>query len=208
MLPEPYRSARDLLDLIESIGVERALLVGGSLGGRVALEVAVARSDVVAGLVLVSPSLPGHEWSEAVLAFGDAEDEALARGAIEAAVEANLSLWFDGHDRSSAAVDSGRRTAVATMQRRAFELQLAAGDTAQEELLVADLVDRLSEITAPTQVVVVEHEVSDFHAIGIRLAAELCNAQLRVLPAAAHMPYYERPDLFDPLLRDILEQFG
>ena len=94
------------------------------------------------------------------------------------------------------------------MQRRAFELQLAAGDGPDEELLVPDLVQRLGEITALTVVVVGEHDVTDFHAIGARLAGELRHAQLTVLPGTAHVPYYERPDLFDRVLRDVLSHFS
>ena len=50
----------------------------------------------------MSPSLPGHDWSAEVRTFGDGEDDALGRGAVEVAVEANLKMWFDGHDRPSA----------------------------------------------------------------------------------------------------------
>ena len=62
--PGPSRTRRDLVELIESHGLERAALVGVSLGGRVALEVAVARPELVDALVLVGSGLPGHEWSE------------------------------------------------------------------------------------------------------------------------------------------------
>ena len=41
---------RRLLELLELLGVERGVFVGGSLGGRVALEVAVARPAAVAAL--------------------------------------------------------------------------------------------------------------------------------------------------------------
>ena len=134
----PFSHARDVVDTLDSADVERTVLVAGSLGGRVALELAVARPELVAALVLVSPSLPGYEWSPAIRAFGAAEDKALERGDIESAVELNLRTWFDGPNRPWMAVDAGRRDEVAAMQRRAFELQLA-GDDATEQLLVGDL---------------------------------------------------------------------
>jgi 3-oxoadipate enol-lactonase len=41
--PGPFAQARDLIEVLEAHGMERAALVGVSLGGRVALEVALAR---------------------------------------------------------------------------------------------------------------------------------------------------------------------
>jgi pimeloyl-ACP methyl ester carboxylesterase len=208
MLPEPFSHVRDVVELVGAADVSQAVVVGGSLGGRVALELAVARPTLVGALVLVSPSLPGHDWSSAVRAFGEAEDDALDRGDIDTAVELNVRMWFDGHGRSSTAVDATRRAAVADMQRRAFELQLAAGEDAVEEPLVGDLRTRLAELNAPTLVVVGEYDVADFHAIGAQLAAELPNAEYRLFPGAAHVPNYERPEAFNVLLTDALAQFA
>ena len=65
------------------ISVESAALVGCSLGGRVALELAIARPERVSALVLVGAGLPGWSWSEEVLRFGAAEDEAMAGGDLD-----------------------------------------------------------------------------------------------------------------------------
>jgi 3-oxoadipate enol-lactonase len=62
--PGSWSDARDLIGLLEGLGIQRAALVGVSRGGRIALELAVARPDLVAALVLVGAGLPGHAWSE------------------------------------------------------------------------------------------------------------------------------------------------
>jgi pimeloyl-ACP methyl ester carboxylesterase len=197
-----------VLDLIDLVGINQAVIVGGSLGGRVALEIAVARPPVVCALVLVSPSLPGLDWSAEVKAFGDAEDEALDAGDVDVAVELNLKMWFDGPGRPSAAVDPIRRSAAGLMQRRAFEWQMAAGEGSEEELLVADVGARLAEITAPTVVMVGEHDASDFHAIANRVTASVAGAWHIPVPGAAHVPYYERPEVFDPILVEALNDLA
>ncbi len=51
-------NAADLIDLLEQQGVAKASLVGVSMGGRVALEVAVARPELVEALVLVGAGFP------------------------------------------------------------------------------------------------------------------------------------------------------
>src|SRR5438093_12360051 len=76
----PLTHAQDVVHLLDELEISAAAVVGASLGGRVALEVAVARPDLVRALVLVDAGLPGVDWSEAVRAYGAAEDEAVARG--------------------------------------------------------------------------------------------------------------------------------
>ena len=53
----------DVLAVLDALGLERPILVGASFGGRVALEVALARPDRVGGLVLAGAGLPDHDWS-------------------------------------------------------------------------------------------------------------------------------------------------
>jgi pimeloyl-ACP methyl ester carboxylesterase len=91
------------------------------------------------------------------------------------------------------------------MQRRAFELQRAADTEDMEELLVPDLPERLAEITVATVILVGEHDASDFWAIGEQIAATLSNAQFHLLAGTAHVPYYERPEVFDPVLVTALD---
>ena len=200
-----FSHARDLIELLEQHGFERTALVGGSLGGRVALEVAIARPDLVSALVLVAPGLPGHDWSEEVTSGWAEEEAALEAGDLDTAVEINLRTWVDGPRRSPEQVDPGVRAKVAEMQRRAFELQLPFEETAEEELLVTDLADRVGEITAPTLLVVGDEDVSDMHAIADRLAAEIPGARRATIAGAAHVPSMERPAEFDELVLGFLE---
>jgi len=77
-----------------------------SLGGRVALEVAVAHPQVVDALVPADAALPGFAWSEELRSFWAEEDAAVERGDLDAAVEVNLRMWVDSPRRSPAMVDS------------------------------------------------------------------------------------------------------
>ena len=92
------------------------------------LEVAVAQPDRVEKLVLLNPGLPGHDWSQEAQAGWAEEEAALERGDLDAAVEVNLRMWFDGPRRSAEEVDPALRARVGEMQRRALELQLPVGD--------------------------------------------------------------------------------
>jgi 3-oxoadipate enol-lactonase len=198
--PQPYSHGRDLIALLEQLRIEQAALVGASLGGRVALEVAVAHPQVVDALVLADAALPGFAWSDQVRASWAEEDAARERGDLDAAVDTNLRMWVDGPRRPTTTVDSAVREHVRQMQRRAFELQVPVWEDAAEELLVSDLAQRLAEVRAPTLVLVGEEDVSDFHQIAAQLTREIPSAQHAVIPNAAHLPSLERPAAFNELV--------
>ena len=201
--PGVISHARDLVELLDEVGLERTALVGGSLGARVALEVAVAQPERIEKLVLLNPGGPGHEWSDEVQAGWAEEEGALDRGDLAAAVEVNMRMWFDGPRRSPGAVDPELRAKVAEMQRRALELQMTVGDDVREELLVPDLAERLGGVKATTLVVTGDDDVGDILAIADRLVREIPDARRATMPGA-HVASLEHPDEFDRIVLDFL----
>ena len=201
--PGVFSHARDVVDLLNEVGLERTALVGGSLGGRVALEVAVAQPERIEKLVLLNPGGPGHAWSQEVQAGWAEEEAALDRGDLDAAVAINMLMWFDGPRRSRDDVDSQLRAKVARMQRRALEVQMPLGDDVREEQLVPDLSERLGEVQAPTLVVTGDDDVADIHAIADRLVREIPDARRATMPGA-HVASLEHPDEFDRIVLEFL----
>jgi pimeloyl-ACP methyl ester carboxylesterase len=115
-------------------------------------------------------------------------------------------MWVDGPGRRPDEVDPDVRGRVAEMQRRALEVQLAAGDDVEEALLVPDLAERLGEVRAPTLVVVGDEDVQDMHAIADRLEREIPGARRAGIPGTAHVPSMEKPKEFDELVLGFLEE--
>jgi 3-oxoadipate enol-lactonase len=203
--PEPYSSARDLLDVMDAVGIERAALVAVSLGGRVALEVALVDPARVSGLVVVGSGLPGHDWSPEAREFFTAEDLALERGDLDAAAELNVCFWVVGPRRSPEQVDASVRDRVHEMQKHAFELQLPTWEQAEERPVAADLADRLAEIEQPTLVLVGADDQPDIHAIADQLVRTLPNVGFESIPNAGHVPNMEQPAQFDRLVGAFLD---
>ena len=200
-----FSRGRDLVEVLNGHGLESASLVGVSMGGRVALEVAVARPELVDALVLVGSGLSGHHWSEEMNAADAEEEEALARGDVDAAAEVAVRTWVDGPRRRPEDVDPAVREQVAEMDRRACELQLPLEGQAEEEPLVADLSARLGEITARTLVLVGDEDVADIHQIADRLEREIPGARRATIAHTAHVPSMERPREFDELVLGFLD---
>jgi pimeloyl-ACP methyl ester carboxylesterase len=191
----PYNGAEDVLTLLDALGIGRAALVASSSGGRVALEIAARRPDRISAVALLCSGLPGHEPSAELRSFARREDALLEAGDIAGAVELNLGTWL-GPDADEATRESVRR-----MQRRAFEVQLAAADVEQ----VAVAYD-LPAITAPCLVVSGGHDLADFREIAARLPGLLADARHVELPWAGHLPGMERPSAVTDLLVGFLHE--
>ena len=202
----PVTHASDVLAVLDELGISSAAVVGASLGGRVALELAVARPDLVRALVLEDAGFPGVDWSEDVRAGWAAEDDAVAQGDLDAATEANLRLWVDGPNRAPADVDPVFRAAVAEMVRCALELQAPHWDELDEELLVPDIAERLGQVQAPTLALAGEEDVEDIRQLARRFAREIPRAWHATIAGAAHMPNLERPEAFDALALPFLSE--
>jgi 3-oxoadipate enol-lactonase len=180
---------------------EPVTLIGTSLGGGIALEPALETPERVAALVLVGPGLDGHEWSEEVRASWEEEEEALGRGDLDAAVEANLRVWLPDD------VDPDVRALVADMQRNAFELQ-AGHDDVHTNRLDPPASTRLADVAAPTLVVTGAADVRDIHENADRLAAEIPGAERASIAGSGHLPSLERPDEFDAVVLAFLREHG
>jgi len=185
----------------DRLPAEPVTLVGTSLGGAIALELALESPDRVAALVLVGPGLDGHEWSDEVRTSWQEEEDAFERGDLDAAVEANLRVWLPDD------VDPQVRALVAEMQRQAFELQTGHDDLRAKKL-EPPASSRLREVAVPTLVVTGEEDVRDIHEIADKLATEIPGAERATIAGSGHLPSLERPDEFDAVVLAFLRKHG
>lgn len=194
----------DVLRTLDELGIRSCHVVGASYGAGVAVEVALTQPRQVSSLLLSAPggSLLA-ELTPDLKAFFDTERAALGRGDLAAAVEANLAAWVDGPQRGPDVVDPAVRDLVRQMQRRAFELTAGWGDFPEAELEPPAL-ERLSEIEAPTLVLVGALDMDTVHDAARRLVEGIPDVRRVDWPDVAHLPSMERPDDFVVLLRDWL----
>lgn len=202
-----HDDADDVLELLDSLGVERTALVGASFGGKVALELAARRPERIGSLLLLCAGQPGRRPGPRLVAFGEREDALIESGDLEGAVELNVSTWL-GPD-----ADEATRDLVRKMQRHAFEVQLAAhaeaekggaqdGPAGHREPDVPDL----ARIEAPCLAVSGAHDVEDFRLIAAGLPGLIPSARHLELPWAGHLPGLERPAETTALITDFLAE--
>jgi 3-oxoadipate enol-lactonase len=204
---DPISLSGSVRDVMNAAGIDRAAAVGVSLGGRAALELAAESPERVSACVLVGPGIDDHEWSAEIESFGEAEQEALDRGDVEAAIDVCLEFWIAGPRRTLAAIDPGVRELAAEMQRHVFEVQKG-----QPPLRIARLdppaSQRLGAVQVPTLVVTGDEDVDDIHRIADRLVREVPGARRVTMPDAAHLPNLERPDDFNRIVLEFLAEHG
>jgi 3-oxoadipate enol-lactonase len=191
-----FSHAGDVLGALDTAGIERALIVGASFGGLVALDLAASHPERVAGLVLADAPLPGYAWSEEMRGFFAAENAAFEQGNLEAATEVNVDFWVGS-------ASDEVRAAIREQQLNAFRLQ--AEDEPDDSLLTDDLPGALATLAVPTLVVTGANDKADFRAIADHLAATMPHARRATVAATGHLPSLERPPAFDEVVLPFLE---
>ena len=192
----------DVVETLDALDAGPAVLVGCSFGGAVALRVAVIAPARVRALVLVSAPAPGLEPSQALLAAWEAEESALDRGDVEAAVAAVVDAW------TLPTAPPALRERVARMQLRAFALALEAGEPAEAADPLDDDDGALASIDVPVLVAAGELDMPDFRDGAELLAARLPDARRVEIAGAGHLAPLEQPAAFRELLLDYLEQLA
>jgi pimeloyl-ACP methyl ester carboxylesterase len=188
----------DVLQTMDALSIKRAAFVGNSFGGAVALRAAVVAPDRISALVLVSAPPPGLEPSAELEAAWEAEESALERGDMDAAVAAIVDAW------TLPDAPQELRDRVAAMQRRAFELQAEVTAATEAPDPVEEDPDALVRLDVPALVVAGEREMRDFRDGAELLARTLPRARHVVIEGAGHLAPLETPDAFRELLLGFL----
>ena len=188
----------DYVDYAAALLDGPAAAVGCSFGGRVALELAAARPDLVERLVLIGAGLGSWEWSESAQAGFAEEEEAIERGDLAAAAAQQARMWLS--DEAAPEV----RALTEAMTLRSYEQQLPVDGQVKTVWPEASVETRLAEVVAPTLVVVGSKDLDDIRAMAVRLAAEIPEARFETIEGAGHLPSLERPQELNRLLLDFL----
>ena len=188
--------ARDVLRFVDALSLEQIDLLGFSLGGYIAQELALLRPRLVRRIVLAGTAPQGapriHRWSDDVYAHACAD---------EITPEHALNVFFSGSEESRAkGIEYIQRT-----QRRQSDRD-AATDLATRDAQLAAItawgipdaskLDRLAAIIQPTFVAIGDNDTMMHTSNSQLLADRLPNAHLRIYPDANHGFLNQYPELF------------
>jgi 3-oxoadipate enol-lactonase len=198
----PFRHYEDIHALIQHLGFTSVNIAGCSLGGKVAIEMAIAHPEMISRLVLIAPGMPGYEYQDKETLAKDAILEGLiASGKREEAADMLVDIWVVGLKRDREALDS---TARALVREMILDNYASVTDKYPETPLAFDRMSRLLEIRAPTLVMIGDSDLPDMQAISQLVADRIPGAQRLLIPGAAHLPNLENPILFNQSVIDFL----
>lgn len=188
-----YSDARDLLAVLDEIGAEQVTAVGSSYGGYVVQQAASHAPERFSRLIQFCSPTDNVEPTQDIRAVWAEENRLVEAGDLDGAADLTVDKWI-GPEASAEA-----RELLRDMQRRAYELQVPAGDVDNEELPV--LPDRL---TMPVHLFTGSKDFAWFADCAQYLADRLPKADLVELPWAGHLPALERPEETNALIRAAL----
>jgi 3-oxoadipate enol-lactonase len=186
--------ASDALELLDGNGIERASLVGCSLGGMVGAWIAINAPQRVEKLVLCSTSAhvpPPSRWLERA--------EAVREGGMGAVTDATLERWFSDEFRAA----GGAR--LEALRDGLLGTDPGAYALCCEGIAELDLREGLSAIAASTLVITAADDLSIPPEHGERLAEAIPGAELLAIERGRHLLNVELPEhVNEPLVAHLL----
>ncbi|MHB0856586.1 MAG: alpha/beta fold hydrolase [Anaerolineae bacterium] len=184
-----------VIGLMDALGVERAVLVGHSAGGRIALETALRYPDRIEALVLADPAVYRGGGAPAFLRSALALPQMRRIGAwlmYGPRWQADVFLENAWHDPTR--IDQATRVSYRNLWR------LPDAERALWELVIAtspgDLSSRLGDVRLPVLVVTGDDDRIVPTAESVQVAQDVPDAGLVVVPDAGHVPQEECPEAF------------
>ena len=194
--------AADDAAALAALGIDRAILVGNSMGGMRAMQMSLDYPHLVAGNVIISSATNLHQTLDTAELIASFQND------YEAAADDLVTRCFSTKTRTERPEvcqmiknnflnDSGfpRRVALACLEDPNGVWQW-------------DISDRLQEITQPTLVLVGEEDQATPVAANRFLAERIPGAELRVIKDVGHCYEIERPLEFNQVLEEFVAQHG
>jgi pimeloyl-ACP methyl ester carboxylesterase len=194
--------ARDVVELVDEMGVHAPIVAGLSMGGYVALALLRVLGDRMGGIggLLLADTRPqadsdqGRAGRQRMIGMVD------AGGAAAVAAEMLPKLLGDDtrERRPQVAEQVGQLIRAAppeAIKAAVYRMMARPDSTAQ-----------LAQITCPTLIVVGEHDAMTPPALSQDMQARIAGAALTVIPSSGHLANLEQPDAFNEAVHRFLDR--
>jgi 3-oxoadipate enol-lactonase len=197
--PAPYTLnmlSRDVVEVMQTIGVQRPHLVGTSLGGMIGMIIAIERLVPISSLTVCS-ALP--RIAPAMAAWWSEIAAQVRREGVGVTVDGTISRWFTPeYAESNPTMIEQTRRMIESTTTDAYTGCIAAF----REL---DLFEDLVQIRVPTLFVVGENDHASTPEIMRCMYERVPNSRFQVVHKAAHLPSLEQPQAVN---RALIEFFA
>lgn len=196
----PYSIAAlsgDLLELVDTLGIDRFALVGVSVGGLIAQRFALDHPERIAGLVLCDTAArigDAASWSDRMAA--------VAAGGLAGIADAVMLRWFPEELRV------GREAEIEGWRNLLLRSPVEGYLGTCAALRDADLSGEIGAIVQPTLVLAGVQDQSTPVALVRAMADRLPAVHFATIERAGHLPCIDQPRRAAQLIRDYLLEVG
>lgn len=200
--PAPYSGIADLVALLDHLQIDRAHVVGCSMGGTLSIDLALEHPRRVERLVLVAAGVSGSNLGAVDSALFTEIEEADKAGDMSAVNRAEVRLWVDGPRRREGSAPNAVRELVLDMNGRSLHTDWSS---AESQPIDRPAITRLSEIASPTLVIVGDEDLPHCLANADLITSKIAGSRQVIIKDAAHLPSLERPEEFNRIVLDFLQ---
>src|SRR5258708_2448554 len=195
----------DAYQLLKQLGVERATLIGCSMGGEMVIDMTLEHPELVSALLAISATPSGFQMQGEPPPYMMEMVDAVQKGDLQRASELQIRIWVDGPFREPDQVNPLVRQRAAAMNRIMLKNEtFAIADLQPLNPLNPPAVGRLGEITVPTLIIAGELDAPEIVRAADVLQAGIPGAK-KVIPSnAAHVPSMEQPQVFKQTILNFL----
>jgi pimeloyl-ACP methyl ester carboxylesterase len=198
-----YSPTGDLLKLLDHLSINKAHLIGNSMGGTLALDFALKHPDRVSSLVVVAsgargyPHYPQEDIDRVVAVF---------RAAQEKGVKAAAGLWLAHPMVAVSSKKPGVRELLEKMVNENSGVFLM--DHWPNEDMKPAAFERLGEIKSRVLIIVGDRDTHAMQAAARATAKGIPGAEIVVMTGADHLPQMTHSSGFNRIVAEFLSRKG
>lgn len=199
----PYANHEDLAALLDALKIDKAVVLGLSMGGGIAIDFAVEHPERMLALVSVGAGINGAEFEDPDYEKNRIkEQEALKKGDLYEFIEWIIRSWGDGPKRTPEQMNSDVRKKIHYMMWVTYS---KFNPKARPQALKHTADKRLHEIKCPTLSITGKLDMSVIHRLSDMLVQQAPNAKHVSVKNVAHYVNMEAPAEFNRIIIEFLK---
>ncbi len=189
--------AKDAVGLLDVLGIKKVHWVGLSMGGMIAQAVALNHPERLKSLILCDTAAKVNDEDQPI--WQQRIDAVLEHG-MSALLQPTLERWFTPSflEKDPPVVDLIRKLFLSTPVKGFVGCA--------EAIRRLNYLDRLSEISLPTLIMVGEQDMGTPVEVSQEMNRRIADSELVIIPSAAHLSNLEQPERFNAALLDFLDK--
>ena len=195
----PHEDLKALFDLLE---IKKAIIVGASSGGSVAVDFALEYPERVKGLILVAPSVNGYRYPIKVMFEAMKNIFCLKTKGVEVAIEKFISNpYWDYFFPPEHRQEAREKVLMSVRTQKNFyswDFKLATPRKPYAS-------GRLKEIPVPALVVFSDRDKAFNIKVGEYVHTNIQNSKKVIMSDCGHLPFIEKPNEFNRCVHDFIK---